>query len=363
MINAVFAGCGRISDLHALGYKNNQQGRIYGIYDPDRKKAESKGALWQAEKVYDSYKEALADPTVDLIEILTPHHLHCEMAVAAAQAGKNISLQKPMALNLDQADQIINTAEEAGVVLRIYENFVYYPPYVKARELIEAGEIGDPLSFNLRVRCGCGTGAWDIPLESWQWRFNPETGGGCPIMFDHNYHNCSLALYLLGAVEKVNAWIDQSEVIPGSGLMVNVPAMAMWKYRRGKTYGTMDVIMAPELEIDTNHYADESRLEITGSKGIIFINRCTGKLQNRPPIELYRDGITTAFENLAAGWEESFRLATLDLLIALNEGRQARLSGQNGKAVLELTLAIHQSACKGETVYLNSSYDHEEGRP
>lgn len=360
MINAVFAGCGRISDLHALGYHNNQQGRIYGIYDPDRQKAEIKGALWQVEKIYGSYEEVLADPAVDLIEILTPHHLHCEMAVAAARNGKNISLQKPMALNLDQADQIIKAADESGIILRVYENFVYYPPYIKARELITTGEIGEPLSFNLRVRCGCGAGAWDIPLEAWQWRFNPETGGGCPIMFDHNYHNCSLALYLLGSVEKVCAWIDQSEVIPGSSLMVNVPAIAMWKYRCGKTYGTMDVVMAPELEISTEHYADESRLEITGSKGIIFINRCTGKLQNRPPVELYRDGRTIAFENLAAGWEESFILASRDLLSAMNEGRQARLSGQNGKAVLELTLAINESACSGKTTYLHEIYKQEE---
>lgn len=360
MINVLFAGCGRISDLHALGYNDNPEGRIYGIYDPDREKAEVKGTRWQAEKIYSSYEEALADPEVHLVEILTPHHLHCEMAIAAARAGKNISLQKPMAFNLDEADQIIAAAESAGVILRVYENFVYYPPYVKAKELIEAGEIGEPLSFNLRVRCGCGAKAWDVPLDAWQWRFNPQTGGGCPIMFDHNYHNCSLALYLLGAVEKVSAWIDQSEVIPGSGLLVNVPAMVMWKYRRGKSYGNMDVVMAHELEIDTEHYADESRLEVTGSKGILFVNRCTGRLQNRPPVELYRDGVTTAYENISAGWEESFIAATNDLLFSLTEGKPARLSGQNGKAALEFTLAIQESACRGETVFLQEDYDQKE---
>ena len=357
MINAVFAGCGRISDLHALGYQDNPAGRIYGVYDPDPEKAKTRGALWQAEKIFQSYEEALTDPAVHLVEILTPHHLHCEMAIAAARAGKHISLQKPMALNLEEADRVIKAAAEAKVSLRVYENFIYYPPYVKARELIDAGEIGVPISFNLRVRCGRGAGAWDVPLDAWQWRFNPQTGGGCPIMFDHNYHNCSLALYLLGAIEKVHAWSDQSEVFPGSGLLVDVPAMVIWKYRREKTYGNMDVVMAPELEIETNHYADESRLEITGSKGIIFVNRCTGRLQNRPPVELYRDGRTTAFENIASGWEESFIAATADLLAALNEGRKARLSGKNGKAALEFTLAIRESACSGETIYLETDYD------
>lgn len=352
MIRAVFAGCGRISDLHALGYRNSSKACIYGVYDPDSQRAEQKARLWQTKKIYKSYKEVLSDPAVDLVEILTPHHLHCSMAVAAAEAGKNISLQKPMALNLTEADQIIASTEKSGVTLRIYENFVYYPPYVKARDLIENDIIGEPLSLNMRIRCGISPGAWDVPLDSWQWRFNPETGGGCPIMFDHNYHNFSLALYLLGKVEKVNAWIDQSEVIPGSGLLVNVPAAVMWKYRHRKAYGLMDVVLAPELEIHTRHYADESRIEITGSKGVIMVNRCTGRLQNRPPLELYRDGVTTAYENIAAGWEESFIMATEDMIEALIKGYQPRLDGAAGRSALEFTLAAHESACLGQTITL-----------
>ncbi len=353
MINALFAGCGRISDLHALGYKDSNKGNIYGLYDPDREKAAEKATGWGAKVIYESYSEALADPKIDLVEILTPHHLHCPMAIDAAAAGKHISLQKPMALNLEEADQIISAAAEAGVMLRVYENFVYYPPYVKAKELIEAGEIGEPLSFNLRVRCGRSPGAWDIPLDSWQWRFNPQTGGGCPIMFDHNYHNFSLALYMLGGIEKITAWMDQSEVVPGSGLFVNVPATVMWKYRTNRAYGVMDVTMSPELEIESNRYADESRLEITGTRGIIFVNRCTGRLQNRPPLEIYRDGISTAYENIAAAWDESFRLATEDMLTALTTGVKPRLSGEEGRAALAMTLAAQNSADQSCSIKLS----------
>jgi len=350
MIKTVFAGCGRISDLHALGYHHSRKGRIYGLYDPDHEKAAAKAALWQAEKIYSSYKDILADPEVDLIEILTPHHLHCDMAIAAIEAGKHVSLQKPMAINLDEDDRIVAAVKASETIFRVYENFVYYPPYVKAREMIENGDIGEPLSVNLRVRCGCSPAAWDIPLDAWQWRFNPQTGGGCPIMFDHNYHNFSLILYLLGAVEQVFAWTDYSEIIPGSGLKVNVPSMIMWKYSRGRAYGVMDVVMAPELEIDTKHYADESRLEITGTSGIIFVNRCTGRLQNRPPLELYKKGITTAYENISAAWEESFRLATEDMLEAISEGRQPRLDSLAGRNALALTLAVQESSARGCSV-------------
>ncbi len=352
MYNVVFAGCGRISDLHALGYKELNGARIYGLYDVDQEKAEKKGREWGVSRVYREYEEVLSDPAVHIVEILTPHHLHCSMTKEAARAGKHISVQKPMALSLEQADEMIDAAERAGVILRIYENFVYYPPYVKAKELIEAGEIGEPLTFNLRVRCGTGKGQWDVPLEAWAWRLNPETGGGCPVMFDHNYHNHSLAVYLLGSVEKVAAWMDRTEIVPDSGIYVNTPATVMWKYRRGGVYGIMEVIQAPELHIKTRYYADESRLEITGTRGVIFVNRCTGSLQNRPAVELYRNGVTTAFEHIPAEWDYSFYLATRDFYAALEEGRQPLLSGAAGREVLEFTLAARDSADRQEQVVL-----------
>ncbi len=354
MFNVVFVGCGRISDLHAPGYNNLPGARLYGLCDADISKAEAKGKEWGVQRIYRNFEEVLSDPEVQIVEILTPHHLHCAMAVEAARAGKHVSVQKPMALNLKQADEMIEAARQAGVMLRIYENFVFYPPYVKAKELIEAGEIGDPLSFNLRVRCGAGQGQWDVPLEAWAWRINPETGGGCPVMFDHSYHNYSLALYLLGPVEKVAAMMGRTEIIPGTGIYVDAPATVMWQYCGGRVSGVMEVAMAPELQIDTRHYADESRLEITGTRGMIFVNRCTGRLQNRPAVELYRDGVTTAFEHIPCDWDYSFHLATRDLISALQKGLQPRLTGLQGRAALEFTLAACEAAKKNEQVTLET---------
>jgi len=384
-LGVAFVGCGRISDLHALGYQRTREARIQGVFDVDPARAEAKARAWGVARVYRSFEEVVGDPTVDLVEILTPHHLHCEMTVAAAEAGKNVSVQKPMALTLEEADRMVAAARRAGVVLRIYENFVFYPPFVKARQLLETGEIGEPISFNLRVRTGFGRRAWDIPGDAWAWRFNPATCGGGPLMFDHGYHNFSLAIYMLGRPDRVSAWIGATEIFPGAGLTVDAPAAVWWTYgsdnrpapggqagggrqpgggpepdRRQPDvpeagpdvprFGVMDVVHTSELAIDTEYYGDEARLEITGTKGVIFVNRMTGKLQNRAPVELYRDGVTTAFEHVPSGWEESFSAATLDLVEALAAGRESRLTGERGREVLAFTLAAHRSAREGRIV-------------
>jgi predicted dehydrogenase len=74
------------------------------------------------EKVYGDYAQLLADRGIDLVELLVPHYLHADMTVAACQAGKHVSVQKPMALTVAEADRMIQAAEQADVTLRVFEN-------------------------------------------------------------------------------------------------------------------------------------------------------------------------------------------------------------------------------------------------
>ena len=134
--------------------------------------AQERAQAWGVDKVYTGYQELLADPEIDLVELLVPHHLHAEMTVAACRAGKHVSVQKPMALSVAEADRMIAAAQTAGVVLRVYENFVFYPPHVRAKQMIEAGEIGEPQMIRMHVSTGKSKTAWKVPLSAWAWRFD-----------------------------------------------------------------------------------------------------------------------------------------------------------------------------------------------
>jgi predicted dehydrogenase len=349
-IRAAIVGCGQISDLHALGYREREDARIVAVCDTKRKRAQTKARAWgiDTDKVYTDYQKLLADPEIDLVELLVPHHLHAEMTAAACEAGKHVSVQKPMALTVAEAEQMIEAAESAGVVLRIYENFVFYPPHVRAKQMIEAGEIGEPQMIRMHVNSGTQDTAWKVPLSAWLWRFDEKRCGGGPLVFDHGYHLFSLARYLMGEVERVYAWIDRSPVVPTKHL--DAPATIMFQFKSPRRYGVLDFAHTPNMVIQSLYYADDDRVEVIGDRGTLFINRCTARTVDLPELMMFRDGVTTPIEVERVEWHDSFIDCTRHLIGVLREGGQPVLDGPIGKAVLQFTLAAIVSARTGREV-------------
>lgn len=350
-VRAAIVGCGRISDLHELGYRERTDARIVALCDGDRRRAAEKARAWNVERVYTDYEALLADTEVNLVELLVPHHLHAQMTIAACKAGKHVSVQKPMALTLAEADRMILAAKEAGVTLRIYENFVFYPPHVRAKQMIEAGEIGEPQMIRLHVSTGKSKTAWKVPLRSWVWRFRQKQAGGGPLVFDHGYHLFSLAHYLMGDVARVCAWIDRSRVYPG--IYVDAPATIMFQFKTPRRYGVLDFAHTPNMVMDSIYYADDDRVEVIGDKGIIFINRCTARTVDLPPLILFRDGKTTPILIQRFEWHDSFIDCTQHFIGVLTNGGQPCLDGRTGRAVLASSLAAHESERAGREVRLD----------
>lgn len=353
IVRAAIVGCGRISDLHQLGYRDRTDARIEAVCDPKKARAALKARAWGVGKVYTEFDQVLADKDIDLVELLVPHHLHANMTVAACQAGKHVSVQKPMALSVEEADRMIGAAAEAGVVLRVFENFVFYPPYVRAKQMIDAGEIGEPQMIRLHYNSGKSKTAWKVPLNAWLWRMDEEKCGGGPLIFDHGYHLFSIARYLMGEVERVTAWMDVSPVgglVPQWMAQVDAPAIIMFQFKKPRRYGVLDFAHTPNMQMDSRYYADDNRVEIVGDRGVILVNRCTGRALDLPPLMLCRDGFTRSIPVERAEWHDSFIDCTRHLVDVLVHGGQPILDGETGKAVLQFTLAAHVSAKNGSQV-------------
>lgn len=188
MVGIAIIGCGQISDLHAAAYSGGETARIVALSDPDREGAEAKRQRWgvpQAD-VYTDYRDVLERGDVHIAEILVPHDLHYEIAAAALAAGKHVSLQKPMAVSLDQADALLQAAGTARGLLRVFENFLFYPPVQRAKAIIDSGELGDIHTIAIRSIGGYSDTAWPPPKEPW--RLDPSRCGGGPMLFDERLH-------------------------------------------------------------------------------------------------------------------------------------------------------------------------------
>ncbi len=348
MLRVGIIGAGRISDLHALEYFQNDRAQIAAVCDIDAESAQRRAAAWNVPpaRVFTNHHDLLALPDLDLVEVLLPHHLHHPVTLDALAAGKHVSVQKPMALSLAQADEMIAAAAAAGLTLRVYENFIFYPPVVHARELIDAGEIGDPLTIRIKSNAGFSPTAWHVPLAAWAWRFDPETCGGGPLLFDDGHHKFALAWLFMGLAEEVHAWIGQMELMPGR--VLDTPAIVSWKFP-GNRLGSLEVVYSPQLQIETSYYAQDDRVEITGTKGVIWINGGHGRLTESPPVTLSRAGQTRTFDDIPDGWEQSFIHATRHLIDALHDGSPPSLTGVEGRAILRSLLAAQESASTGQS--------------
>lgn len=328
--------------MHAPGYRRNPHARIFAVADQNPETARRRAQEWGADSHTTDYRELLANPAIGAVEILTPHHLHLEMVLAAIQAGKHVSVQKPMAMNLSECRMMIRAAHKAQVFLRVYENFIFYPPYLKLKELMAEGAIGDPLS--LRLRLGSGSGGWAVPLAAWFWRLQEHACGGGPTLFDDGYHKFSMAVDLFGPVAEVKARVRYTLGV------IDSPAAVLFKFENGRA-GVFETGISLGMQIASDQYGADEWVEVTGTEGSLRMARCTARHGDPPTLILRRRGQSHVFHHLPCHWQDSFSGATRHFIQCLREGAQPRLSGEEGMAVQALAEAAYASSKReGEAV-------------
>ena len=329
-----FVGLGRVFDLNVRGYLDHPEAEVCALCDADpailaRRAAEHPGA-----RATHDFEDLLRSD-LDLIEILTPHPMHEAMTVAALAGGSHVSVQKPMAMTLPECDRMIAAAAASGRRLKVFENFVFYPPLVRARALLREGAIGRPLHFRMKVVMADRAQAWRVPDAASRWRHAlAAQGRGGPMVFDHGHHMMAVALWLFGEVRDGFACIERTETPIG---VYDAPATLIWRHANPPVHGMWDVSLALKMTLRTDYYADAERFEIQGEEGIIQVTRCSDRMLDEPALTLYRDGEVRAFHNLDADWGGSFTLSTRHFLDVL-AGREPEeaLTAQEGRRVIAL---------------------------
>ncbi len=197
-----------------------------------------------------SADELIARDDLDAVYVATPVHLHREQTIAAAESGKHVLVEKPMALDVAECRRMIDACRQAGVTLGVAYYRRFYPIVSRIAALIESGELGRPLS----ILCTTGNGT-RFPADDW--RVVKALGGGGPLM-DIGSHRLDLFLHLFGDVKSVQARCATSPAYESEDL-----ATVLVEFQTG-CHGVLQCYFGT---VDT-----PDRLEVIGTDGRVTVD-------------------------------------------------------------------------------------------
>ena len=339
-------GAGLISQFQAAAYAKVPNAKIEAVCDIDRPVAEAKAREWGAGKVYTDYSDLLKDDSIDAVEILLPHQLHKPVAIAAAEAGKHVSVMKPMALNSGDAREMIAAARRADVLLNISENYLFYEPISKAIELIKEGGLGAPLTVRMeRVPAMGGDEKYAEPNDPDYWRMNKKKSGG--MVFDDMVHYDAVARFLMGSdIEKITAILDKPD------MPYELPAVVSWKHRGDQAYGEFVYSWVLRAKIPTDYYTLHESVEVICEQGILWVPNISAKLMPGPPLMVYTDGKMNGYD-VNPDYANSFRREVQHFVDCVQGGKKTMFNGEEGLKQVLFAAAIQKSADEKRTVALS----------
>ena len=340
-VRLAIVGCGTISQLNAPGYLKYEKCDVVALCDPVRERAEGRAAEWGiAPKIYTSYEQVLEDAEIDAVELLTPTHLHAEQSIAALEAGKHVSCQKPVAATVEEADRVAEAAARADAIFRVTENFLYYPPLVKAKELLDDGAIGEPSIVRMRVVLTdfeSDSESFRIEHDALSWRRDAALNPG-GLLYDEGVHKYATAMWWIGEPERVSAMVTRTD-----DFMVEAPSVITWKFRDLDCLGVFESASAPEMSIRAPYYPIDDFFEIQGSAGTIWVTRCSGEMLDLPPVMLHKGSESVSYQ-VPMDWLTGFDGAARDFIDGIIEGRQPMMDADMARKVLQAALAAYRSS-------------------
>ena len=337
-VRVAVIGCGHIADSHISPYLGISGCSITAVCDPCLPAALAHAQAWGLPEsaVFKDYRALCGSGVADLVEVLTPHDTHHVVASHALGHGLSVSVQKPMAISLREADDLLRTAAASPGVLKVSDTFIHYPPVARAKQIIDRGDIGEPQTIRLKSNTGDPACGWPVPDTARAWRSDPARSGGGPLTFDDGHHKLAAAWFLMGQIERVFAQIGEGDA----------PAAIAIQFAGGRM-GVWEVVRSPGMRITTTNYAQDDQIEVTGSEGVLWVTRGHGRISSRAPLIVYRGGSTTSCDSVDGRWEASFERSARDTAAAVLEGSEPSLTGRQGRHILEAGLAVRASAESG----------------
>jgi len=187
VIGTGFIGTVHVEQLRRIGVD------VRGVLGSTPQRAAIRADALGVRRAYASLDEILADPSVDVVHVTSPNHLHVPQATAVLAAGKHVVCEKPLALTATESAGLVVRAEDAGVVNAVNFNIRFYPLHQHMREAIAGGDLGD-----IRFVTGHYFQDWLLHDTDWNWRLEPDKGGALRAVGDIGSHWLDLMAFVTG---------------------------------------------------------------------------------------------------------------------------------------------------------------------
>jgi predicted dehydrogenase len=330
-LRVALVGCGLISDDHIRAYAAHAgRAKITVCYDIDREKAASRAERLEA-RVAASLEDILSDSNVDALEVCTPPHLHPEICIAAANAGKHVLCQKPLARTVAECDAMIAAARTAGTVLFYGETNRTLPSALAAKRAMDAGRIGQFVGIQARFAY------WQSgEILNTAWRYDPAVAGGGQLL-DSGIHALALLNTLGGPVESVSCYTHRFRPEMGGE---DTTAVAI--QFAGGAVGTLFSSQA------VGTWAPGPLLTVSGMEGALTLG-------GGAALTLHRPDLPDRKEVLLAENGNPFAAMIGAYLDAVLRGADNLSPGEAGRQDLQLVLAAYQSANEKRQVLMSET--------
>ena len=337
-------GCGWVAEAHAWGARAlaGDGVRLVAVADREVGRAERLARDFDIQHVYADYTELLERDDVHAVSICLPDFLHAEAALAAAEAGKHILCEKPLAVDLGSADEMIAACDRHGVALGFVMNHRYFPDNIRAKRAIADGALGRVLLGSV-LHSSCLTGD---PSGSSPWRGRQGLAAG-GILTTQAIHFLDLLLWFAGPVAAVKAW---TATLLRSDQDYEDTAVVALRLRSGALATVSTTNGAPITDDFTG-----TRLEVHGTEGYLQLEgdrlRLLATREGYEPPEVRLPAPPPGAEDVVFGLGHIHEIA--DFVAAARRGDPPPVSADDGRHLLAVMAAAYASAADGAEVELD----------
>ncbi|UKS28592.1 Gfo/Idh/MocA family oxidoreductase [Paenibacillus sp. HWE-109] len=328
-MKVAIVGCGGMGNVHALSYMNMPDVTLVGVCDVDFELAQELSMKTGA-AAYHSFEEMLNETDLDVVSVTLPSYLHKEYTLKAAQAGKHVICEKPLALNLEDAAAMIQCCEQNGVRLFVGHVVRFFPEYIQMKQAIDEGKLG-------RVGVVHAKRIGSHPGDVKPWFKDADKSGG--VIADLMIHDIDFLRWAIGDVKSVyglNHRVNEMDyalvtLIFENGAVANLEAF--WGY----------------------HGPFQTAVEIAGSKGLIRSDS-----QKSSSLQICKAPSSSEERRFAEvpqspGFSNPYELELAHFIQCIREGSEPIVSANDAYKALEITMAALESVQTGKSVYLQPS--------